>query len=152
MRPDTAAQYQHYSISVLVNISTKMPTKEQLNPATYTTTATATANSRRRVALAIQNRKQRLRALGCQLHNKVCAECPERDPTWASLLLVATPDDTCKCNSTDKIEKTKLLGLFCCFRCYTFHFQLCKEGVVKAVKSVKVAEECKSTTLYIYLL
>ena len=70
--------------------------------------------------------KKRLRALADLPTNRVCSDCPEPQPTWAS------------------IQMDKKVGVLCCSRCYSHHFQLggdrCKVKNLKMVEDWTLAE------------
>ncbi|CAB9496240.1 Probable ADP-ribosylation factor GTPase-activating protein [Seminavis robusta] len=74
----------------------------------------------------LQARKQRLQAVALLPANRVCSECPEQEPTWASLL-------------KPPVANGKAIGVLCCYRCYSFHFQLGK--TICQVKNIKMVEE-----------
>ena len=68
--------------------------------------------------------KKRLRAIAELPTNRTCSDCPETQPTWAS------------------IQLDKRVGVLCCYRCYGHHFQLGKDTC--KVKNLKMIDECKS--------
>ncbi|CAB9516479.1 Stromal membrane-associated protein 2 [Seminavis robusta] len=74
---------------------------------------------------------QRLRSCRHQLQNQKCADCGEENPAWASLL--KTP-----ANLSGGYDKKKL-GVFCCYKCCSYHFQLGRD--VCEVKNIKSAED-----------
>eukprot|EP00536_Pseudo-nitzschia_multiseries_P008269 jgi/Psemu1/197646/e_gw1.208.69.1 len=58
--------------------------------------------------------KKRLKALMQRPENQVCSDCPEKRPTWASLM-VPPPGAP---------PGTEKLGLFCCLECSGSHRRL----------------------------
>lgn len=82
---------------------------------------------------------QRLKAVLETESNQKCAECPERDPTWACLLV----------NPID--ESGPRVGVFCCYKCNAYLAQLGKD--VCEVKSTRaVAHNCKKEEKALSLL
>lgn len=79
------------------------------------------------------SRQQRQRhitmhALNKEPANSKCADCPERNPVWASI--VHPP-----------VKGGKQLGVFCCYECHRYHMHL---GLgVCMVKKLDVGTECK---------
>ena len=78
--------------------------------------------------MQIQANKERLQLLAILPTNRFCSECSEMEPTWASLLKAP-------------VEGGQKLGVLCCYRCSSFHFQLGRE--VCTVQNIKMVEECK---------
>ena len=75
--------------------------------------------------------KKRLKALMQQPTNQVCSDCPEKRPTWASLI-VPPPDSP---------PGTGKIGSFCCLECSGSHRRL---GVhISFVRSVNL-DSCKT--------
>jgi Putative GTPase activating protein for Arf len=60
--------------------------------------------------------------------NNVCAECPERHPTWASLIKPV-------------VKGGAKIGVFVCQQCYKHHYALGMS--ICEVKSLSMATECK---------
>jgi hypothetical protein len=76
--------------------------------------------------------RKRLKALMALPENHVCSDCPERKPTWASL--IKPPHDA--------PPGTEIIGCFCCLECSGSHRRL---GVhISFVRSVNL-DSCKST-------
>jgi hypothetical protein len=74
--------------------------------------------------------KKRLKALMALPHNQVCSDCPEKKPTWASLI-VPPPGAP---------PGTETIGAFCCLECSGSHRRL---GVhISFVRSVSL-DSCK---------
>lgn len=63
--------------------------------------------------------------------NQICSECPEKEPTWAFLLINPLEEDG------------QRLGIVCCFKCYGNVMRLGKD--VGQVKSTRRVRECKLT-------
>jgi hypothetical protein len=76
--------------------------------------------------------KKRLKALMLRPENQICSDCPERKPTWASLI-VPPPGAP---------PGTEKIGCFCCLECSGSHRRL---GVhISFVRSVNL-DSCKCT-------
>jgi hypothetical protein len=74
--------------------------------------------------------KKRLKVLMQQPQNQVCSDCPEKKPTWASLI-VPPPGAP---------PGTEKIGAFCCLECSGSHRRL---GVhISFVRSVNL-DACK---------
>ena len=74
--------------------------------------------------------KKRLKALMARPDNQICSDCPEKKPTWASLIVPppGSPPGTTK------------IGAFCCLECSGSHRRL---GVhISFVRSVNL-DSCK---------
>ena len=89
----------------------------------------------------------RLEACVTQAENARCAECPARNPTWASILVppanasmfsALTTDG--RRNRKDKKGK-KILGVFICQKCSNFHIQMGR--TICEVKNLRAADQCK---------
>lgn len=77
--------------------------------------------------------KKRLKALMALPQNQICSDCPEKKPTWASLI-VPPPGAP---------PGTQSIGAFCCLECSGSHRRL---GVhISFVRSVNL-DSCTSTT------
>jgi hypothetical protein len=75
--------------------------------------------------------KKRLKALMQQPSNQVCSDCPEKRPTWASLIVPPS----------DSPPGTEKIGSFCCLECSGSHRRL---GVhISFVRSVNL-DSCKT--------
>jgi stromal membrane-associated protein len=88
----------------------------------------------------------RLKQCLAREENKICSECPEPNPTWASLLVppVELKKELKKekhKDKKDKVKTTRKMGVFCCYKCCSYHFQLGRQ--VCEVKNIKVADDCK---------
>lgn len=89
--------------------------------------------------------------------NGVCAECPERHPTMASLLMPpavatswifasTTADKDKKDKKKEKTkDKKKMMGVFVCKKCSSYHMQLGRD--VCEVKNIKLAEQWAEETV-----
>ena len=76
----------------------------------------------------LQALKERLEGIASLSVNKLCADCPESSPTWASILRAP-------------VEGGQRFGVLCCYRCSFYHFKLGK-GLCQ-VRSINMVEECK---------
>ena len=82
----------------------------------------------------LQKIKKRLETMADHPGNRNCADCPEGDPTFASLL--ALP-----------VEGGKPIAVLCCAQCRTLHAQL--DGQVCLVKSIRAVNQCKCLLLQV---
>ena len=83
----------------------------------------------------LQKIKKRLEALADSPANRNCADCPEGDPTWASLL--STP-----------VEGGKPLAVLCCAQCRPLHVELGAQVCqVKSIRAVSQCEWCRALGL-----
>lgn len=79
--------------------------------------------------------------------NARCAECPTRNPTWASILVPPANASMFSALTTDgrknrKDKKGKrILGVFICQKCSNFHIQMGR--TICEVKNLKVPNQCK---------
>jgi hypothetical protein len=101
--------------------------------------------------------------------NLVCSECFEPNPTWASLLIPPEElakeikkdikkdkkdmkkdmkkdkkdkhDKHDKKEKKEKVKATRKMGVFCCYKCCSYHYELGRQ--ICEVKNIKVADECK---------
>ena len=81
--------------------------------------------------------KQRLKVLMAKSENQVCADCPERQPRWASLIkMPGAPPGSIPC------------GAFVCLECSGSHRRL---GVhIAFVRSINL-DSCTYFTYYIIM-
>lgn len=90
----------------------------------------------------IQKYKRRLESITALPTNATCSDCPEPHPTWASLLVPLVGGAAPTNHKHKAINTDTRLGVLCCFKCYSYHFQMGQ--AVCHVKNMKMAEECKS--------
>lgn len=86
----------------------------------------------------------RLEACLAKPDNQTCSECSEEGPTWASLLL--TPGCIIT-TATKKKTTTPKMGVFCCYKCCSYHIQLGREICI--VKNIKSIDDCKSRVVVV---
>ena len=86
------------------------------------------SNKGNRKERELQKIKKRLEALADNPANRSCADCPEGDPTFASLL--GAP-----------VEGGKPLAVLCCAQCRVLHEALGDQ--VCQVKSIRAVSKCK---------
>ena len=117
----SASQFQVYWAARDYNHKTsKTKTMSHLNP--------LSRNQGCRKGQALQAMKDRLETVAALPANRTCADCPEGDPSWACIVKLPTED--------------KKAAVLCCFQCHTLHSNLGE--TVSQVKSIKMAERCKS--------
>lgn len=99
----------------------------------------------------------RLQACLMWSENTICAECDERDPTMASLLMPPSgvymdmfgtakldkkkAKQEKKRDKEVKKDKRKMMGVFCCKKCSSHHMLMGRE--VCEVKNIKMMDHCK---------
>jgi hypothetical protein len=89
----------------------------------------------------------RLEACSTKGANSRCAECPARNPKWASILVPPASATIMGSLTTDGKKNRKMttgkriLGVFICQKCTNFHLDMGRS--VCAVKNTKAADQCK---------
>jgi len=79
---------------------------------------------------------RRLEDLLHEPNNQTCADCHSDSPTWASLVAV----DTASSGSKGANNNQHKIGVFCCHKCVSYHYELGRE--LCAVKNTKKAKDC----------
>ena len=98
----------------------------------------------------------RLQACLMWAENRVCADCNEKNPAMASLLMPPAgvytdifgttradkkKEKKEKKDKKESKDKRKMMGVFCCKKCCNHHMMLGRE--ICEVKNIKIADQCK---------